>query len=86
MKTTLRVTPSGWDDVDIDVTNIDVMVDRIIGLGPHRVTVGDFDQNTAAAIANRLVAVGVCAVHVEGSGLAQWPTAATIYKDLLARM
>lgn len=84
--TTYRVTPSDWADEGFDHAAIDRMVGRILVIGPHHVTVGDFDQHTAAAIADRLVATGICPVHVEGSGFAQWPTPGTIYRQLIDRI
>jgi hypothetical protein len=84
--TTFSITPSRWSESGLELSNIDGFIALIVTLQPQRVIVSDFDQDTAATIANRLIALGIEEVHVEGSGLASWPTPRTVYTGLIDRL
>ncbi|UEC05516.1 hypothetical protein [Burkholderia vietnamiensis] len=81
-----RVTPAYWVELGLDVSDIDAIVELISQWGPDAVIIGGFDQETAGIIADRLVALGIPDVHVEGSGLPSWPTPQSIYGDLMDRL
>jgi hypothetical protein len=87
--TPFRLTPSCWSEAVSDVpgtTAIERLVALIIMTGPASVVVSGFDQDTAATIANRLVALGIEDVHVEGSGVNCWPTPRSVCSELMARL
>lgn len=77
--------PSAFASVGILPDDVDSIVDCLLAIGPERVTIVDFDLITAAAIADRLVGHKV-RVHVEGSGLTEWPDAGDVYEALLLRL
>jgi hypothetical protein len=81
-----RLTPSRWPEAASDTTDVDSLVAYVLESAPPHVVVSEFDQDTAALIANRLVARGVEHVHVEGSGVHLWPTPQSICNDLIERL
>lgn len=81
-----RLTPARWPEAASDSMDVDRLVAHVLESEPPHVVVSEFDQDTAALIANRLVARGVEHVHVEGSGLHLWPTPQSICEALIARL
>lgn len=79
--------PSSFAANGILPDNVDAIVESVLSLSPARVTIMGFDQNIAAAIANRLVAQeDKLRVHVSGSGEVEWPHAEDIYASLMLKL
>ncbi|WP_199031334.1 hypothetical protein [Ralstonia sp. ASV6] len=79
--------PSSFAADGILPDNVDGIVESILAQSPAQVTIMGFDQSTAAAIANRLVAQEcTLRVHVSGSGEVEWPHAEDIYASLMFKL
>jgi hypothetical protein len=84
--TIYRLTPARWPEAASASMDVDRLVAHVLEDEPPHVVVGDFDQKTAALIADRLVAGGIENVHVEGSGVPFWPTPRSVCDALLKRL
>ncbi|MCB4349312.1 hypothetical protein LA345_36495 (plasmid) [Burkholderia vietnamiensis] len=83
--TRLNLYPGAFASVGVTSEDIPEIVDCVLASSPDYVTVEGFDQDTAAAIADRLSCMGI-SVHVAGSGERQWRTPLTIFNGLLDRI
>ncbi|CAJ6623832.1 Uncharacterised protein [Burkholderia pseudomallei] len=83
--TRFNLYPGAFASVGVTSEDIPEIVDCVLASSPAYVNVEGFDQETAAAIADRLSCLGV-AVHVAGSGERHWRTPQTIFNGLLDRI
>ncbi|WP_241025647.1 hypothetical protein [Burkholderia sp. Tr-20390] len=83
--TGLNLYPGAFASVGVTSGDIPEIVDCVLASSPDHVTIEGFDQDTAAAIADRLSCMGI-SVHVAGSGEGRWRTPLTIFNGLLDRI